>query len=189
MFLISLRLSVFYLDFRDLCEWRVRRPHCQREAVNMEPAGDRRLPRPPLRQLHLILERRTHVQRSAAQIQVRGRTEIQLYLFAALHVASLWCFLYIKTTIAGVYKAAEEMPWVRGWRDRAALTCFLFCTIFRPDLIDMEVVSRQSNRENLEQAFEIAESLGVTRLLDAEGEWVDWLKKSSPPALLPIQPF
>lgn len=48
----------------------------------------------------------------------------------------------------------------------------------RPDLIDMEVVSRQSNRENLEQAFEIAESLGVTRLLDAEGETVnlnDWL--------------
>lgn len=37
----------------------------------------------------------------------------------------------------------------------------------------MEVVSRQSNRENLEQAFEIAESLGVTRLLDAEGETVD----------------
>lgn len=34
----------------------------------------------------------------------------------------------------------------------------------------MEVVSHQSNRENLEQAFEIAESLGVTRLLDAEGE-------------------
>lgn len=40
----------------------------------------------------------------------------------------------------------------------------------RPDLIDMEAVSRQSNRENLEQAFEIAESLGVTSLLDAEGE-------------------
>uniref|UniRef100_A0A3B1JHF0 Microtubule actin crosslinking factor 1 n=1 Tax=Astyanax mexicanus TaxID=7994 RepID=A0A3B1JHF0_ASTMX len=39
---------------------------------------------------------------------------------------------------------------------------------YRPDLIDMEVVARQSNRENLEQAFEIAESLGVTRLLDAE---------------------
>ncbi|KAM4630179.1 microtubule-actin cross-linking factor 1 isoform 2-T2 [Polymixia lowei] len=39
---------------------------------------------------------------------------------------------------------------------------------YRPDLIDMELVSRQSNRDNLEQAFEIAESLGVTRLLDAE---------------------
>lgn len=45
--------------------------------------------------------------------------------------------------------------------------------ISRPDLIDMEVVSRQSNQENLEQAFEIAESLGVTRLLDAEGETVN----------------
>lgn len=33
----------------------------------------------------------------------------------------------------------------------------------------MEVVAQQSSRENLEQAFEIAESLGVTRLLDAEG--------------------
>lgn len=45
----------------------------------------------------------------------------------------------------------------------------LFIVIFRPDLIDMELVARQSNRDNLEQAFEIAESLGVTRLLDAEG--------------------
>ncbi|MBN3307540.1 MACF1 factor, partial [Amia calva] len=32
----------------------------------------------------------------------------------------------------------------------------------------MEVVARQSNHDNLEQAFEIAESLGVTRLLDSE---------------------
>ena len=42
-----------------------------------------------------------------------------------------------------------------------------FC---RPDLVDMERVQIQSNRENLEQAFEGAERLGVTRLLDAEGE-------------------
>lgn len=40
---------------------------------------------------------------------------------------------------------------------------------FRPDLVDMQKVEIQSNRENLEQAFEIAESLGVTRLLDSEG--------------------
>ncbi|OWK04762.1 MACF1, partial [Cervus elaphus hippelaphus] len=40
-----------------------------------------------------------------------------------------------------------------------------FC---RPDLVDMERVQIQSNRENLEQAFEVAERLGVTRLLDAE---------------------
>lgn len=46
-----------------------------------------------------------------------------------------------------------------------------FC---RPDLVDMERVQIQSNRENLEQAFEVAERLGVTRLLDAEGE--SWLE-------------
>ncbi|KAL8220346.1 UNVERIFIED_CONTAM: hypothetical protein K2H54_044031, partial [Gekko kuhli] len=39
---------------------------------------------------------------------------------------------------------------------------------YRPDLVDMERVQIQSGRENLEQAFEIAERLGVTRLLDAE---------------------
>ncbi|XP_061453828.1 microtubule-actin cross-linking factor 1 isoform X18 [Rhineura floridana] len=39
---------------------------------------------------------------------------------------------------------------------------------YRPDLVDMERVQIQSSRENLEQAFEIAERLGVTRLLDAE---------------------
>uniref|UniRef100_A0A8D0G4W8 Microtubule actin crosslinking factor 1 n=1 Tax=Sphenodon punctatus TaxID=8508 RepID=A0A8D0G4W8_SPHPU len=39
---------------------------------------------------------------------------------------------------------------------------------YRPDLVDMERVQIQSSRENLEQAFEVAERLGVTRLLDAE---------------------
>ncbi|XP_067862612.1 microtubule-actin cross-linking factor 1 isoform X15 [Heptranchias perlo] len=39
---------------------------------------------------------------------------------------------------------------------------------YRPDLIDMEKVSLQSNQENLEQAFAVAEVLGVTRLLDPE---------------------
>lgn len=34
----------------------------------------------------------------------------------------------------------------------------------------MERVQIQSSRDNLEQAFEIAERLGVTRLLDAEGD-------------------
>lgn len=46
----------------------------------------------------------------------------------------------------------------------------LFVVSCRPDLVDMERVQIQSGRENLEQAFEIAERLGVTRLLDAEGE-------------------
>lgn len=41
---------------------------------------------------------------------------------------------------------------------------------FRPRLIDMGRVYRQTNLENLEQAFNVAEKeLGVTRLLDPEG--------------------
>lgn len=41
----------------------------------------------------------------------------------------------------------------------------------RPNLIDMSKVYRQTNQQNLEQAFSVAErELGVTRLLDPEGE-------------------
>lgn len=41
---------------------------------------------------------------------------------------------------------------------------------FRPRLVDMGKVYRQTNLENLEQAFTVAEKeLGVTRLLDPEG--------------------
>ncbi|XP_030596509.1 LOW QUALITY PROTEIN: microtubule-actin cross-linking factor 1 [Archocentrus centrarchus] len=69
-------------------------------------------------------------------------------------------------------QATEGYPGLRcvnftsSWSDGRMFNALLHS--FRPDLIDMEVVSQQSNRENLEQAFEIAESLGVTRLLDAE---------------------
>uniref|UniRef100_A0A665WW59 Microtubule actin crosslinking factor 1 n=1 Tax=Echeneis naucrates TaxID=173247 RepID=A0A665WW59_ECHNA len=73
-------------------------------------------------------------------------------------------------------QATEGYPGLRcvnftsSWSDGRMFNALLHR--YRPDLIDMEVVSRQSNRDNLEQAFEIAESLGVTRLLDAEGETV-----------------
>ncbi|KAM4540156.1 microtubule-actin cross-linking factor 1 isoform 10-T10 [Odontesthes bonariensis] len=69
-------------------------------------------------------------------------------------------------------QAIEGYPGIRCvnftscWSDGRMFNALLHR--YRPDLIDMEAVSRQSNRDNLEQAFEIAESLGVTRLLDAE---------------------
>uniref|UniRef100_A0A3Q2ZGI1 Microtubule-actin cross-linking factor 1-like n=1 Tax=Kryptolebias marmoratus TaxID=37003 RepID=A0A3Q2ZGI1_KRYMA len=69
-------------------------------------------------------------------------------------------------------QAVEGYPGLRcvnftsSWSDGRVFNALLHR--YRPDLIDMEAVARQSNRENLEQAFEIAESLGVTRLLDAE---------------------
>ncbi|KAF1381943.1 hypothetical protein PFLUV_G00159260 [Perca fluviatilis] len=69
-------------------------------------------------------------------------------------------------------QATEGFPGLRcvnftsSWSDGRMFNALLHR--YRPDLINMEVVSQQSNRENLEQAFEIAESLGVTSLLDAE---------------------
>ncbi|XP_030644544.1 microtubule-actin cross-linking factor 1 [Chanos chanos] len=69
-------------------------------------------------------------------------------------------------------QATEGYPGIRCvnfsscWSDGRMFNAILHR--YRPDLIDMGSVARQGNRENLEQAFEIAESLGVTRLLDAE---------------------
>lgn len=48
---------------------------------------------------------------------------------------------------------------------------YYLCVCLRPNLIDMSKVYRQTNLENLEQAFSMAErELGVTRLLDPEGK-------------------
>lgn len=51
------------------------------------------------------------------------------------------------------------------------MSYFYFIFLFHsPRLIDMGKVYRQTNLENLEQAFGVAErDLGVTRLLDPEG--------------------
>ena len=44
------------------------------------------------------------------------------------------------------------------------------CVFRRPDLIDFGRVRTQSNKQNLEMAFSIAEKdLNITRLLDPEG--------------------
>ncbi|CAN9503672.1 unnamed protein product [Ophioblennius macclurei] len=54
-----------------------------------------------------------------------------------------------------------------GWRDGKLFNAIIHK--HRPALIDMSQVYRQSNQENLEQAFSVAErELGVTRLLDPE---------------------
>ncbi|XP_027142352.1 plectin a isoform X4 [Larimichthys crocea] len=54
-----------------------------------------------------------------------------------------------------------------NWRDGKLFNAIIHK--HRPTLIDMNQVYRQSNQENLEQAFSLAErELGVTRLLDPE---------------------
>lgn len=44
--------------------------------------------------------------------------------------------------------------------------------LFRPDLIDFENLKRSNAHYNLQNAFNVAEKeLGLTKLLDPEGEW------------------
>ncbi|MED6258394.1 Nesprin-1, partial [Ataeniobius toweri] len=59
-----------------------------------------------------------------------------------------------------------------SWRDGIAFQAVVHA--IRPDLVDMEVVRRRNNRENLEEAFSLAENeLGIPRLLDPEDVDVD----------------
>ncbi|XP_039994290.1 dystonin isoform X1 [Xiphias gladius] len=53
-----------------------------------------------------------------------------------------------------------------SWRDGRLFNALIHK--YRPDLVDMSRVSTQTNRSNLEQAFCVAEQLGVARLLDPE---------------------
>ncbi|XP_036402094.1 LOW QUALITY PROTEIN: dystonin [Megalops cyprinoides] len=53
-----------------------------------------------------------------------------------------------------------------SWRDGRLFNAIIHK--YRPDLVDMSRVSTQSSRSNLEQAFSVAEQLGVARLLDPE---------------------
>ncbi|XP_018121030.1 dystonin isoform X16 [Xenopus laevis] len=52
------------------------------------------------------------------------------------------------------------------WRDGRLFNAIIHK--YRPDLIDLDTVVAQSNITNLENAFYVAEKLGVTRLLDPE---------------------
>uniref|UniRef100_A0A3Q0SXG4 Dystonin n=1 Tax=Amphilophus citrinellus TaxID=61819 RepID=A0A3Q0SXG4_AMPCI len=53
-----------------------------------------------------------------------------------------------------------------SWRDGRLFNALIHK--YRPDLVDMSRVSTQTNRSNLENAFCVAEQLGVARLLDPE---------------------
>uniref|UniRef100_A0A673K6M2 Calponin-homology (CH) domain-containing protein n=1 Tax=Sinocyclocheilus rhinocerous TaxID=307959 RepID=A0A673K6M2_9TELE len=59
-----------------------------------------------------------------------------------------------------------------SWRSGLAFHSVIHA--IRPDLVDMDIVRKRSNRENLEEAFSVAENeLGIPRLLDPEDVDVD----------------
>lgn len=62
----------------------------------------------------------------------------------------------------------EVKDFGRSWRSGVAFHSVIHA--IRPELVDLENVKGRSNRENLEEAFTIAEmELGIPRLLDPEG--------------------
>ncbi|XP_041828569.1 nesprin-1-like [Melanotaenia boesemani] len=73
---------------------------------------------------------------------------------------------------AAKYHGIEVKDFGPSWRDGVAFQSVVHA--IRPDLVDMDVVRRRSNRENLEDAFALAENeLGIPRLLDPEDVDVD----------------
>lgn len=64
----------------------------------------------------------------------------------------------------------EVKDFGRSWRSGVAFHSVIHA--IRPELVDLERVKGRPNRENLEEAFTIAETeLGIPRLLDPEGKW------------------
>lgn len=54
---------------------------------------------------------------------------------------------------------------------QTGLAFFAVINALRPNLVDMEHVWRRPNRENLQEAFLLAETeLGIPQLLDPEGK-------------------
>jgi nesprin-1 len=57
-----------------------------------------------------------------------------------------------------------------SWRDGVAFNALIHG--LRPELVDMDALSRNTSRVNLENAFTAAEKhLGIPRLLDVEGSY------------------
>uniref|UniRef100_A0A8C5VIL3 Spectrin repeat containing nuclear envelope protein 1 n=1 Tax=Microcebus murinus TaxID=30608 RepID=A0A8C5VIL3_MICMU len=73
---------------------------------------------------------------------------------------------------AGKHTGIEVRDFGRSWRSGVAFHSVIHA--IRPELVDLEKVKGRSNRENLEDAFTIAETeLGIPRLLDPQDVDVD----------------
>ncbi|TRY88245.1 hypothetical protein DNTS_022632, partial [Danionella cerebrum] len=95
-----------------------------------------------------------------SDIQVNGQSDDM----TAKEKLLLWC----QRMVEGFHGLRCD-NFTSSWRDGRLFNAIIHK--HRPNLIDMNRVYRQTNLENLEQAFSIAErDLGVTRLLDPEDE-------------------
>uniref|UniRef100_A0A8C9F0Q7 Calponin-homology (CH) domain-containing protein n=1 Tax=Pavo cristatus TaxID=9049 RepID=A0A8C9F0Q7_PAVCR len=81
-------------------------------------------------------------------------------------VITIFNFIFVRQV------GIEIKDFGQSWRSGVAFHSIIHA--IRPDLVDMEKVKGRSNRENLEEAFTLAETeLGIPRLLDPEDVNVD----------------
>ncbi|XP_032409209.1 dystonin isoform X2 [Xiphophorus hellerii] len=96
-------------------------------------------------------------QRKISDIHVTGESEDM----TAKERLLLW-----SKQITDGYVGVRCDNFTTSWRDGRLFNAIIHK--YRPDLVDMSRVSTQTNRSNLEQAFTVAEQLGVAKLLDPE---------------------
>lgn len=65
------------------------------------------------------------------------------------------------------YPGVRVSDFTSSWRDGLAFNAIIHRN--RPDLVDWRTIRQRHVRERLESAFNVAERVGVTRLLDPEG--------------------
>lgn len=116
----------------------------------------------------MILEQRSH---SFISFQIQDITIEETdnkETKSAKDALLLWC--QMKT--AG-YNNVNVRNFTTSWRDGLAFNAIIHK--HRPDLIQFEKLHRSNPIHNLNNAFNVAEEkLGLTKLLDAEGNRLNW---------------
>lgn len=80
-------------------------------------------------------------------------------------------FIYIFAFRAGCTLNVKDFK--ASWRSGVVFLAILYA--LRPDVVDLTKARTRSNKQNLEEAFRIAEKeLRIPRLLDPDGEPLSW---------------
>lgn len=79
----------------------------------------------------------------------------------------------------GRYESVTVTDFKSSWRNGMAFLAVIHA--LRPDLIDMKSVKHRSNRDNLKEAFRIAErELKIPKMLEPEGKEASFSLKQCP---------
>lgn len=105
---------------------------------------------------------------------------VQLFFSPNKANASIFVCLFLRHDIFFFFSrrlGIEVKDFGPSWR--TGLAFFAVIHALRPSLVDMEDVCRRPNRENLTEAFLLAErELGIPQLLDPDGKRLDDINKN-----------